>query len=305
VRPRPALRLALIVLFAAPTALGLEGTPSDPASAEVLFRAGRALVDAGDYHHACEKFAESLRLERASGTLLNLADCEEHTGRIATAWAHYRDLSSELSSTDERRPVAVQRANALEARMPHLTLRFSGSLGSRTKIVRDDVELGEASLGVALPVDPGVHSVVVTDSDRELFRTEVEVLEGQSRTIVANLSEPGHAKSTSSATGTAAWITGGLALAAFATGAAFGGTALSSSSAADAQCTGDGVCGDTAGARAYDDARAEARIADVALGVGLVATLATAVLFFEARRSSAPLASSAPRGSLRFGGVAW
>jgi TolA-binding protein len=92
---RPCLIAALVV-----TALWGAGSaraePRDPATAEVLFRTGRLHSLAGEYAAVCPLFAESLRLDPAPGTLLNLADCEEHIGRTATAWAHFRELSREL-----------------------------------------------------------------------------------------------------------------------------------------------------------------------------------------------------------------
>ena len=58
----------------------------DPAAAEALFEAGRQAATRGDWTTACPKFAESQRLDPAPGTLLNLADCEEHLGHLASAW---------------------------------------------------------------------------------------------------------------------------------------------------------------------------------------------------------------------------
>jgi hypothetical protein len=286
------------------SALATESSPRDPAAAEVLFRDGRSLVVAGDYPHACPKFAESLRLDYAPGTLLNLADCEEHTGRIASAWAHFRDLSTELPSTDERQPLAVERANALEPRMSHLTVRYTGAIPSSTRILRDGVELRRASLDLALPVDPGLHTVVVMDDDRERSRVEVEVREGQSQVLNAESSALEGARSGRGATRTVEWLTGGLAVTAFATGAAFGISALSNSSAAGSSCTNSGVCSDAAGARAYDDAHAQARIADVALGIGLVATAVTGALLLSSRRSDTPQAASVTLAAL-IGTVTW
>ncbi|MFO0567610.1 MAG: hypothetical protein U0263_18270 [Polyangiaceae bacterium] len=54
----------------------------DATAAEALFNAGRDAVKAGDYPTACAKFRESNRLDPAPGTVLNLADCEEHLGHV-------------------------------------------------------------------------------------------------------------------------------------------------------------------------------------------------------------------------------
>jgi hypothetical protein len=50
---------------------------------------------------------------------------------------------------------------------------------SHLRVLRDDVELGSASLGVALPVDPGKHTVVTREGDRVLYSVEFELLERQ------------------------------------------------------------------------------------------------------------------------------
>ena len=55
-------------------------------AAEKLFRDGKQFMQEGKLAEACEAFRKSQELESRSGTLLNLGDCEEKRGRIATAW---------------------------------------------------------------------------------------------------------------------------------------------------------------------------------------------------------------------------
>jgi hypothetical protein len=301
-RARLSGTLALMGVFAGGAALAAEPN-GDPIPAESIFREGRSLVARGDYPHAWPMFAESLRLDHAPGTLLSLADCEEHINRIATAWAHFRELSRELPSTDERQSFAVERAAALELRVPHLTVR-SSLLTSGATVWRDDQELDRSSLDIALPVDPGVHTVLVSDGAKVLYRVEVEVNEGQSRVVAAQPARSNEAKSSGAAKRTAAWMTAGVAATALLTGACFGVAALSTNSQAGTHCTG-GVCADATSASAYDDARSQARIADVALGIGLVAVAAAGYLFLTSRPSDAQPTSSAKRVSIALGRVAW
>ncbi|NOU28880.1 MAG: hypothetical protein HOO96_13330, partial [Polyangiaceae bacterium] len=68
---RPLFALALVLIAA----------PAFRDDAETLFREGRKALEAGDYAVACAKFAESQRIEPAPGTLLNLAGCEERSGK--------------------------------------------------------------------------------------------------------------------------------------------------------------------------------------------------------------------------------
>ena len=81
----------------------------DSISAEALFIAGRDAALRGDYGEACAKFAESQRLDPASGTLINLGDCNEHLGLFASAWRYYREAVDRLR--------ADKRVEGLKARM--------------------------------------------------------------------------------------------------------------------------------------------------------------------------------------------
>jgi hypothetical protein len=135
--------------------------PRDPAAAEVLFEAGRELLDAGDYEAACAKFAESQRLDPGAGTLMNWATCEEKLGKTASAWQHVKEALAAMPPGDDRVPFAQNKLRELEARLPWLTLRLEGASDGAVTVLRDGVVLEAASLGMALPVDPGAHSVVV------------------------------------------------------------------------------------------------------------------------------------------------
>src|SRR5688572_21903825 len=87
---------------ATPTRLQTESTRR----AGALFREGRAALKAEKYLEACSKFSESLRLEHAPGTVLNLADCEEKQGHLVSALALFRQVSRALPASDSRRSVS-------------------------------------------------------------------------------------------------------------------------------------------------------------------------------------------------------
>jgi hypothetical protein len=85
------------------------------AAATALFDDGRKLMAEHKYADACPKLAESQRLAPSGGTLLNLADCYEHTGQTASAWVSWKDVAARASAAGkadvEKR--ALARAAAL------------------------------------------------------------------------------------------------------------------------------------------------------------------------------------------------
>src|SRR5258708_13776883 len=145
----------LAALAFAPAPVG--GQAHDPVAGEALFNSGRALVDKGDYEAACPKFADSQKLDPAAGTLINLADCHEHVGRLAAAWEEWQEALDLLPPSDDRIPETKRRFGALDARVPRLVLHLTIA-APQAKVVRDGVGLG-AVFDVPLPMDPGAHTV--------------------------------------------------------------------------------------------------------------------------------------------------
>jgi hypothetical protein len=157
---------------------------ADDSEAERLFREARKLVDAGDYAAACPKFAESERLEPAPGTLVNLAECEEHTGKVIAAQEHYRLASSGYPKTDKRHDLAAQKATALDGKIVHLTVRLGPGAPSGVTVRRGDAVVAEKDLGVAVAVDPGALAVVVTAPGRVDKSYPLTLHEGETKELV-------------------------------------------------------------------------------------------------------------------------
>jgi len=144
------------------------------AAAEALFQEGQAALERGDFALACPKLRESDRLDPANGTKLNLADCEEKRGHLASAWELYRKLSDLLPAGDERQPYAQERAQALAPRVPRLTLKLAPGAPADTQASLGGVVFTSASFGTALPLNPGAHEVIVTSGGlKRTFRVEL------------------------------------------------------------------------------------------------------------------------------------
>ena len=159
------------------------GTGRDPAAAEVLFQEGRDALQSGNLPVACSKFRESERLDPGVGTLMNLADCEEKIGRLASAWQAWREAIDMMGPSDERVSYARGRSAALDRRVPRLTITIAAADRDATRVSRDDVELGSASFGSPLPVDPGAHVVHVTAAGHAESQVVVTLAEGEKKSI--------------------------------------------------------------------------------------------------------------------------
>ncbi|MBI4699913.1 MAG: hypothetical protein HY744_01895 [Deltaproteobacteria bacterium] len=82
----------------------------------------------GIFSTACERFRASEKLDPAPGTTLNLAECEQRRGQLATAWELFRAVASKLPPGDPRRPVAERRLAELAPQLPRV-YPFTGSCG--------------------------------------------------------------------------------------------------------------------------------------------------------------------------------
>jgi len=155
----------------------------DAQTAEALYQSAREALARGDLDRACPEFAESQRLDPAPGTLLNLAECEERSGKLASALAHVQEAHDELPPGDYRLPFSLDKIAKLKRRVPHLVLRVKGGPEPGTKVIRDGTELGSASLSVPLPVDPGKHVCVLRMPGHADARVEVSLDESETRTV--------------------------------------------------------------------------------------------------------------------------
>jgi hypothetical protein len=172
----------LVALAAFPTAAFAADPPkgSDPAAAQVLFYEARTLMGQNKWAEACPKLEESLRLDNGIGTAFNLADCNEHLGKVTTAWAGFLDAAaqSKASNQPDREKLARKRALALEPRLPKLVVEVSGA-PQGLEVKRDGVLVGSAAWGTAIPVDPGTHKISASAPGKLPWETTVTSVEGK------------------------------------------------------------------------------------------------------------------------------
>lgn len=170
---------ALVLVILLMPLLSTVAFAQDEAASEALFRSAQDAAEQGDWVTACDRFEESNRLEPAPGTVLNIGRCREMLGEVASAWKSYDEAAQRLPATDKRAAFARKKAEELEARVPYLTL-LAPETEHEFSVSVQEVEFAAASLGVALPLNPGNVTVIVRSAGREDFVIELELKEGES-----------------------------------------------------------------------------------------------------------------------------
>jgi hypothetical protein len=135
---------------------------TDRALAETLYLDGRRLIAEGKNAEACTKFAESQRLDPATGTLLNLASCREAEGRLATAWKLFADAeaSARKDGREDRVGFARQQQEELLPQLSRLSVQVPAEARvAGLSLFLDGSELRPAAWEVPMPLDGGPHEV--------------------------------------------------------------------------------------------------------------------------------------------------
>jgi hypothetical protein len=293
----------------------------DPVAAQALFDEAKRLMKEEKYAQACPKFEESQKMDAGVGTQFQLANCWQHMGRTASAWALFREVVAQARALGQvgRERVARDRAVALESWLSKIEIATHGVGGATgVEIRRDGVAVGREQWNVPVPVDPGTHTVTMTAPHKQLWKGTAEVspnakvvlVDVPPLTDVPDL--PGAAPTQTPSVANATPITGvtspmpsevadvpvvqnrggaqraigwffvGAGVAGLASGAYFAARWLDEHNSASDHCTGD-IC-DSVGANLRSDARTHSSYAEVAAAAAGGSLLLGTVLVATAPR---------------------
>lgn len=253
---------------------------ADPAAAREQLKIGYDLAQEGKCDKAIPHLVESLRLDPRAITLINLASCEEKTGRWAAALGHWADARAraQAESASLIEEEAQKRARELETKIPRLTVVLGTGAPPGAEVSRDGVVLGAVSLGVAMPVDPGPHTVVARAPGHADGTKTIAIAEGESaRVEVApggvvttkarpTASDAGSAKPSEGGTSPLVWIGFGTAIAGATIGSISGLLALDRASNAKEACP-ENRCPDPADLDRVDGGRTLGWISTISFAV--------------------------------------
>lgn len=180
------MRLSLLIvamgvgLFASSAAAQTHGRQEELADA--AFVEGRRLLNEGNLEKACERLEESDRLSASGRAVINLAECLERRGMLASAYARFLETArrASLAGLTEVERHARERAASLEPRVPRLRFVMRpASDAAGVVVLRDGKTLPRESFDRADPFDPGTaHTFEATAPEHSPFRTSVVAREG-------------------------------------------------------------------------------------------------------------------------------
>jgi tetratricopeptide (TPR) repeat protein len=267
---RPALCVIMLLLLA--PRVSLAGDPpnadAEAARAERLFYEARALMEQYKYVQACPKLEESLRLDPGIGTLFNLADCNEHIGRLPAAWAGFLDVAAQAKAAKqpERAKIARARAEAGESRLPkknHPARAIATPLTPTTPTPATPATAAPTMATTAPTAAPAASEPPATPTTTTAAAFPPPIVE-----------EPGAAQRT------AGWIITGVGVVGVGIGAGFGLSSLNRRDEARAHCAGDRC--DATGIGLRDDAIRRGNIATISIVGGGAALLGGLALLLTA-----------------------
>jgi len=160
-----------------PAMAAAQGVPAD---ADKLYSEAAAAMIKKDYATACPKFEQVTRMvPDGGGVRLNLAECYEEAGKLASAYNQY-GLAEALAVKDgrkDRQKAAAKGAARVKPKMAMVILQVPDQVrGAPEVVIKLDGEvLAEKVWGVPYPVDRGRHELVATAKGYEPATVHVEI----------------------------------------------------------------------------------------------------------------------------------
>lgn len=291
-------RIALVLVLASQI-LGIEAPAlADTDEAREALRKGYELKKAGRCAEAVVFLRESFEKRPTAKAVLNLAECEESSGKFLTARGHY-EQGKRLSSSErnaELTALADARVSAIRSRIPRVTF----VLPRGGELYLDGARLAGLS---DVEVDPGDHVARIVLPGFEARSAALTLAPGERRSVTlepgpaiqadpglqGRASAPGAGQAEGGSPGSARRVAGGVIFGAGVLGVAVGSVlALTAKgdydSAVSSHCDPSGC--DPEGLAGVSGARGRADGATVLFVAGGVATATGLVLFFTAPRAS-------------------
>lgn len=172
--------------------------------ARAKFQQANELEQAGNWAGALRRFREVGQVRMTAQVRYHIALCEENLGQLVAALGGYELALANAQDVGPGFHSEVEASiESLRARIPMLTIERGPGAEAAT-IELDGVSLGASSIGVAVPVDPGPHTLRATAPGYEPFQATVHADERGQQSVSVSLQpspEPAAAPASTATTG--------------------------------------------------------------------------------------------------------
>jgi hypothetical protein len=294
---------------------------SELKKARAQFQQATELEQARNWTAALQAFREVGQVRMTPQVRFHIAVCEENLGRLVAALGGYELALADADKvgTDFKGEVE-ENVTKLRARIPKLVIE-RGAGANAAAIELDGVAVGDSSVGVEVPLDPGPHAVTAKAPNHKAFDANVTLKEEETTHLEVKLEEipPELLRSGTSAPApekppskVVPYVIGGVGIASLVGSGVLLALRQGAYSELKDACGADGKHCPAAKQSRYDDLKFYHYGAEVTLGVGVAALgTAGALLFFQGKKKEAapetstrlqlvpslPVTASAPLGA--------
>jgi len=164
-------------------------TSDELSEARAAFQRGIELEQAKNWAGAIKQFRQVGQVKMTPQVRYHIALCEENLGKLVAALGGYELALADAESVGDgvsfKQEVEAS-VNDLRARIPKVVIQ-RGAGAEAAAIELDGVALGESSVGVEVPLDPGPHALVATAPGHSDYSETLEVAEEETRTVTIDL----------------------------------------------------------------------------------------------------------------------
>jgi len=161
------------------------------AAARGLFEEGLVHLQAERWEQAVDRFERAYAVRSSPEIAYNLSSALIRTGRLVRASELLRGVAASPQASVAVRDAASGRLQQVLPRLARLTVNVAGARRD-VSVWLDDNYLEAAMLGVALPVDPGHHTVVAglnlpnVPKPKMIYDRTIEISEGGAITLTVD-----------------------------------------------------------------------------------------------------------------------
>src|SRR5687767_3411719 len=160
---------------------------ADLRRARAQFQRGIELEQASNWSEAIQQFREVGQVRMTPQVRFHIAKCEENLGRLVAALGGYELALADAEKVgSDFKSEVEENVTKLRARIPKLVIE-RGEGASAAAIELDGVAVGESSVGVEVPLDPGPHAVTAKAPNRKPFETTVTLKEQETTRLELEL----------------------------------------------------------------------------------------------------------------------